>query len=126
MLKIFNVKVAWVASAILFVAFAFYQPAKAQQPSAFAQFGFTNNHTVATNFAPTNILALKATLIGLQAGGVSNTAAVYVGPSTNATYYIIYPGERHVIEVQPGTRISLNTWALRTPSTGDGLFIIYQ
>ncbi len=115
----------------LFLAFVLgvlfiLRPASSQQPVQFAQFTITNMHTVATNFVSTNMNALKVTLVGFQAGGVSNAADVFVGPSTNANYYRIGPGEVHVIETQPGTRILLNSWSLRTPTLGDGLLVIYQ
>jgi len=114
---------------VLFILFALRPPSShAQQGvlTAFSQIVITNGHAVATNFASTNLKVMKATLIGLQAGGISNAAAVYVGPISNGQYYIIAPGERHIIETQPGSFIFLNSWWLRTPSAGDGLTVIYQ
>lgn len=85
----------------------------------------TNNHTVATNIVSTDTPFTSATFIGLKAGGISNAAAVYVGPSTGAQYYVIYPGERHVIHWS-NRRYGLQNWWLRTPTTGDGIHVIYQ
>lgn len=98
---------------------------------AFGQFTITNLHTVATNITDngTNRSFMRATLIGCKAGGVSNAAPVYVGATTNLQPYIIHPGERHVIEVAPPTKGDVSpssSWWLRTPTTGDGLIVIYN
>lgn len=108
------------------LALALLSPAQ-EKLTAFFQFSVTNNHTVATNLLTgTNYTALRVTFIGLKAGGESNSTAVFVGPISNSTYYIIYPGERHIIDTQSNTKFNLKDWYLRTPSTGDGLTIIFQ
>jgi len=114
-------------SAIAILAFVcLYPHGKAQEKLAtFAQFSETNLHTVATNIVSTNIYFIRATLIGLRAEGQSNSAAIYVGASTNAQPYIIYPGERHVIEPAPNTKANLKDWWFKT-SANDGITVIYQ
>lgn len=96
-----------------------------ESPGASGQITTTNNHTVATNIVSTNLVFTSATFIGLKAGGISNAAAVYVGPTTGAQYYVIYPGERHIIHWS-NRRYGLQNWWLRTPTTGDGIHVIYQ
>ena len=117
-------------SIALFIAFALYRPAHAQYGGTltiFYQWSQTNLHTAPTNIANgTNIKCMKVTLIGLRSAGVSNAAAIYVGPTSNSQPYIIYPGERHIIETQPGTQIRLNDWWFNTPTTSDGIVVIYQ
>lgn len=101
------------------------------QPIAYSSFIQTNLHTVGTNITwnGTNIPFKRITLIGMKAGGISNAAAVYVGARSNETYYVIHPGERHTIEIAPplaGANGQSSTWWLRTPTTGDGLFCIWN
>ena len=98
----------------------------AQQPAIFSQFTATNGVTTAERWVSTNVTAYKVTMIGLRSEGVSNAAPIYVGPSTNSTPYIIAPGERHVIEVQPGAKINLKDWFLKTPTAADAMIVIYQ
>jgi hypothetical protein len=88
----------------------------------------TNLHTVATNIVSTNLMFYQATLVGMKAGGVSNAAIVFVGASTGQTYYAIAPGERHRIAppAKQGEKYNLNNFWLRTPTTGDGIYVIYQ
>jgi len=112
----------------LLLAFVFLTAicGKAQQKTAFSSFITTNMHTVATNFVSTNLWVMKATLTGLKAGGVANGATCYVGTTTTNAYFAITTSGQAVIEAQPGTLFNLKDWYLRTPTTGDGLYIIYQ
>ncbi len=105
-------------------------PVKAQQ-IAYGSFIQTNLHTVATNITwnGTNVGFSRITLIGMKAGGVSNAAPVFVGAKSNETYYVIGPGERHIIEISPPTKGAVSQtafWWLRTPTTGDGLYCIWN
>jgi hypothetical protein len=119
-----------ISSSLVFVLFALLTcPSPAQQgtKTAFNQITITNLHTVDTNWVSgTNILTMKVTVMGLKAGGVSNAANVFVGPVTGTTAYVIAPGTVHTIETQPGTCFNMKEWWLRTPTTGDGIIIIYQ
>lgn len=94
-------------------------------PRAWSQFSITNLHNVATNIVSTNLQVMRVTLIGLRAEGQSNSAAIYVGTSTNAQPYIIGPGERHIIEAAPNTHFRLNDWWFKT-TVNDGITVIYQ
>ena len=98
----------------------------AQTPSVFSQFTATNGVGTAQRWVSTNLNAYKVTMIGLRSEGVSNSAATYVGPGTNSTPYVIFPGERHIIEAQPGTRINLKDWWLKTPTSADAMIVIYE
>lgn len=115
--------------AFIVVAVAIAPSATAQKGTvmAFSQFAVTNNHTVDTNWVSgTNILAMKVTISGMKAGGVSNAANVFIGPITGATAYVVAPGTVHTLETQPGTCLKLQDWWLRVGTTGDGITIIYQ
>jgi hypothetical protein len=102
--------------------------AMSQTVTASSSFITTNLHSVATNITSTNLSFFQATLVGMKAGGVSNAAIVYVGSPTGMTYYAIAPGERHRISppAKQGEKYNFKDWGLRTPTTGDGLYIIYQ
>lgn len=116
-----------ILSAVLFLTALFSIPSSAQMRLGWTSFTATNNHIVATNFVTgTNIFARKVTIMGLKAAGLNNAGAVYIGPVSNATYFAISAGGTAVIEPDPGTTFNLKDWYVRTPSTNDGIFVIYQ
>jgi len=117
-------KLLFLSAFIGFVAIAVIS--RSAVPAALGGLTVTNNHTVATNVLSTNNTYLRATIIGLKAGGVSNSAAVFVGPNSNYTVYVIHPGERHIIDPRENSRLNFTDLWLRTPTTGDGLNIIFQ
>jgi hypothetical protein len=121
-------KLSLLAALPLFLALLVL-PSMSQTRVNFDQFTMTNAHAVATNITSTNLFFTRATLIGLKAGGVSNSAAVFVGPVSNSTYYVIAPGERHIIEVAPpqgGVTANFKSWWVRTPTVNDGITVIFN
>jgi hypothetical protein len=116
-----------ILSVALLLTVLFSLPSSAQKRVGWTSFTATNNHTVATNFVTgTNIFATKVTIMGLKSAGVNNAGTVYIGPVSNATYFAISAGGTAVIEPDPGSTFNLKDWYFRTPSTNDGIFVIYH
>lgn len=115
--------IAIIASTVLL---AVLLPAQQGTLTKFGTFIVSNGVSTAQVMVSTNLKVMKVTFIGVNSLGVSNSAAVFVGPSTNATYKRIAPGEEAIIVTQPGTCINLNDWYLRTPTTTDLITVVYQ
>lgn len=98
----------------------------AQTPVRFTAFSVTNAGTTAERIITTNASVLTgATFYALKDGAVSNSAAIFIGPSTNGVTHRLAPGENVTLFVQPGTQVNLKDWWLKG-SANDGVTVVYR
>lgn len=96
----------------------------AQTPVKFAGIVVTNAGTTSEKIVSTNFYALTGfTFIGMKNDSVSNSATIYIGPSTNSAALPIIPGGSATLFVTPGTKVNLSDWWVKG-AAGDAVTVI--
>lgn len=83
----------------------------AQTPVKFAGFAVTNAGTTSEKIISTNLYGLTGfTFVGMKNESVSNSATIFIGPSTNSAAFPIPPGGSATLWISPGTKVNLSDW----------------
>ena len=101
--------------------------ASAQSIAKSAVFSVTNTSaTVCAQITNSTFVVSSAMIIGKRDLTTTNTTAVRIGWATNATYFVINPGQAYVIEFADKRKFRLSDLYFNAETANDGVVVSYE